>query len=114
MEIKRFRLFGWYIAVSKEPFKTNKRDPKRNRCRDMARNERLRLAGNKCEICGRDIDITCSVHHILPVGAENRNKVENLRVLCCHCKHELDKNPHYHGIRHMEDESRYDGNTPTI
>lgn len=108
MSIKRFKIFGWHVAVSREPMKAKPRDKNRNRNRNHVRNLRLEMAGNRCEICGRPIDKRCSLHHLLNVGEPNRNAVENVMVLCSACHHELEKRPHYHGIKHLESDTRYD------
>lgn len=101
--IKRFKLFGWSVAIANEPMKVTKREGKsRSRCRDKCRDKRLEMAGNRCEICGKPIDMRCSLHHLLNVGEPNRNSVENVMVLCSACHQELAKRPHYHGIKHLE------------
>lgn len=104
----RFKIFGWYVAIAREPFKTTKRKKNRHRNRDLCRDMRLEMAENRCEICGKPIDKRCSLHHLLNVGEPNRNAVENVLVLCSACHHELEKRPHYHGIRHLESDTRYD------
>lgn len=80
---RRFRLFGWNIYVTREALK--RRDPKRNRYRNLAKTWRLEHAGYRCELCGRDIDIRCTLYHLLPKGAPDRNHGENIRVICPTC-----------------------------
>lgn len=107
--IIRFKIFGWRIAVSREPMKVISRKGKsRSKHRDMVVAARLEIAENRCEICGKPIDKRCSLHHLLNVGEPNRNAVGNVMVLCSTCHHELEKRPHYHGIRHLESDTRYD------
>lgn len=107
--IKRFKFFGWNIAIGNEPMKVIRRSGKsRSRGRDICRDMRLEMADNRCEICGKPIDKRCSLHHLLNVGEPNRNAVENVMVLCSACHHELEKRPHYHGIKHLESDTRYD------
>lgn len=108
MEIKRFKIFGWHVALSREPMSTKPRNKNRNRYRDEVKATRLEIAGNHCEICGKPIDKRCSLHHLLNAGDPNRNSVENVLVLCSACHHELEKRPHYHGIKHLENDTRYD------
>lgn len=106
--ISRFKIFGWYVAIGREPFRTKKRNKNRNRYRDVVKNKRLEMAKHRCEICGKPIDVSCSLHRLLNVGEPNRNAVENVLVLCSACHHELEKRPHYHGIKHLESDTRYD------
>ena len=79
------------------PRKKNKSD-----YRSSQRNMRLEMAENRCEVCGRQIDRTCHIFHRLPVGTPDRNKVENIRVMCGECWHNLEKHPHIHGFHHLE------------
>lgn len=96
--------------MSRRPMKvTDRKGKTRSRTRDAAKIARLEMACYRCEICGRMIDTSCALHHLLPPGAEGRNKAENVMVLCSSCHHELERRPHYHGIRHLEDTTRYDG-----
>ncbi len=107
--IKRFKIFGWNVAIGNEPMKVARRSGKtRSRTRDICRDMRLEMADNRCEICGKPIDKRCSLHHLLNVGEPNRNAVENVMVLCSACHQELEKRPHYHGIKHLESDTRYD------
>lgn len=108
MERIKFKIFGWYVALSREPMKIRKINPDRNRKRNHVKAARLEMAGNRCEICGKPIDISCSLHRLLNAGEPNRNEVENVLVLCSACHHELEKRPHYHGIKHLESDTRYD------
>lgn len=103
----KFRIFGWRIVISKKPIKVMERKT-RSLTRAKCRKLRLEKAGYRCEICGKPIDVRCSLHHLLPVGAENRNSVENVMALCSGCLHELEKRPHFHGLKHLEDVTRYD------
>lgn len=105
--MKKFRIFGWQVCISREPVKIVRRRPSRKR--SEVRLQRLKMAGYRCEICGREIDIRCSLHHRLPVGAENRNAIENVMALCTRCHHEMEARPHVHALRHLEDNTRYEG-----
>lgn len=103
------KLFGWHIYISRQPLRLRKKskDP-----RKPIKAERLRLAGYRCEICGIPVDSRCALHHTLPVGAPDRNAVENVTVLCSDCHHELQKRPHYLALEHLEDTTRYDDTQP--
>lgn len=105
---KKFKLLGFYICISREPFNTKPRNKRRNAYRNSQRNLRLQMVENRCEVCGKEIDKTCHIHRSLPNGAVDRNKVENIRVLCGECWHELEKKPHIHGYQHIEDNTRYE------
>ena len=105
--MRKFKLFGFYICISREPFKTKPRDKKRNAYRESQRNLRLNMVDNRCEVCGKEIDKSCHIHRLLPIGAPDRNSVNNIRLLCGECWHELEKNPHIHGYQHLEDNTRY-------
>lgn len=105
----KFKIFGWYVFISRRPMKvTDRKGKSRSRARDICRDMRLEMAGNRCEICGKPIDKRCSLHHLLNAGEPNRNAVENVLVLCSACHHELEKRPHYHGIKRLESDTRYD------
>ena len=106
--IKKIKLFGFNIWISREPLKIVHKDRKRNSYRSSQRNLRLEMTENRCEVCGKPIDKSCHIHRTLPVGAPDRNSVENIRVLCSECWHELERKPHIHGYQHMEDNTRYD------
>lgn len=105
--MKRIKLFGCNIWISREPLKVVKKNRKRNSFRSSQRNLRLEMKKNCCEVCGKTIDKSCHIHRTLPVGAPDRNAVENIRVLCGECWHELEKKPHIHGYKHMEDTTKY-------
>ncbi len=106
-ERMRFKLFGWYVFMSRRPMKVqDRRGKSRSIKRDEVKRERLARADYKCEICGNPIDVRCTLHHLLNAGMPDRNAVENVMVLCPECNHELEKHPHYHGIKHLEDEAR--------
>lgn len=98
-------IMGWKVYLTKVALR--KRTKKKNTTRLNALKARLAMAGNRCEICGRPIDIRCSLHHRLPVGAEGRNSVENVMVLCSACHHKLEAEPHVMGLQHLEDTTRY-------
>lgn len=106
--MKRIKLFGFHIWISREPLKVRNKDRKRNDYRNQQRNIRLEMAGHRCEVCGRPIDNTCHTHRILPLGASDRNKAENMRLMCGQCWHELERKPHIHGYQHIEDDTRYE------
>lgn len=84
------------------------RTKKNSKKRCSVKMQRLEKAENRCEICGKPIDCRCSLHHMLNVGEPDRNAVDNVIVLCSACHHELEKRPHYHGIKHLESDTRYD------
>lgn len=107
-KIYKFKIFGWRVWISSGSMQVRKKGS----CRSLKRldcvKRRLEIAGNRCEICGREIDIRCSLHHLLPVGAAGRNSVGNVMVMCSHCHHKVEKEPHLLAIRHLEDTTRYD------
>lgn len=98
-------ILGWKLYITKTPLR--KRNKNRNRKRNDTLKRRLAMAGNRCEICGKPIDISCSLHHRLPKGAEGRNEVENVLVLCSACHHRMEAEPHVMGLQHLEDTTRY-------
>lgn len=104
----KFKIFGYHIWISREPLRVAKKKNNKTDYRSSQRNLRLEMAGNRCEVCGKPIDKSCHIHRTLPCGAEGRNSVENIRVMCGECWHELEKKPHIHGYQHMEDNTRYD------
>lgn len=104
---KKFKLFGLYIWISREPLRVAQRKKNKTNYRNSQRNLRLEMADNRCEVCGKPIDKTCHVHRTLPYGAPDRNNVENIRVMCGECWHELEKKPHIHGYQHLDDTTRY-------
>lgn len=106
--MRKFKIFGFHIWISREPLRVVKKDRQRNAYRSSQRNLRLEKTGGRCEVCGNPIDKTCHIHRTLPYGVEDRNKVENIRVMCGECWHELEKKPHIHGYQHMEDNTRYE------
>lgn len=106
--IRRFKIFGWYVAISRKNMRMRPLNKNRNRHRNIVLKERLKMAEYRCEICGKPIDVRCSLHHLLNVGEPNRNSVENVMVLCSACHHELQKRTHYHGLMHLESDTRYD------
>lgn len=103
--IRRIKLFGYNIWISREPLKVVHKDRKRNSYRSSQRNLRLEMTEHRCEVCGNPIDKSCHMHRILPIGAPERNSVENIRVLCGECFHELQKKPHIHHQKNMRDEN---------
>lgn len=105
---KKFKLFGYTIWISREPLRVAPRKKNKSKYRNAQRNLRLEMTDNRCEVCGKPIDKSCHIHHTLPCGTPERNKVENLRVLCGECWHELEKKPHIHGYQHIEDTTRYE------
>lgn len=102
-KMKRLKVFGYNIWISREPLRVVHKDRKRNSYRSSQRNLRLELTDNRCEVCDKPIDKSCHIHHTLPQGAPDRNSVENIRVMCGECWHELEKKPHIHGYQHLED-----------
>lgn len=110
-----FKIFGWNIYISNHALHTRPRMCGSHTTRDQLIAQREKIVGGKtCEICGREQTKYICLHRTLPKGHPDRSKVENVRIVCNECHHELEKNPHYHGLRHMESESRMDGVTPTI
>ena len=103
--MKRIKIFGFNIWISREPMRVAPRKKNKSNYRSSQRNLRLEMTGNRCEVCGREIDKSCHIHHRLPAGSSDRNKVENIRVLCGECWHELEKKPHIHGYSHLEEEA---------
>ncbi len=109
----KFKVFGWYVCISRRPVRIKKSTE--NQTRLNSRKRRLAMAGERCEICGRPINIeNAALHHRLEVGCPDRNAVENVMVLCLDCHHELQKRPHYHGLAHLEDTTRYDDSEPLL
>lgn len=106
--IRRLKLFGYSIWISREPLRVVHKDRKRNSYRSSQRNLRLEMTGVRCEVCGKPIDKSCHIHRMLPANAPDRNSVENIRVVCGECWHELEKKPHIHGYQHMEDSMRHE------
>ncbi len=106
--IHKFKIFGFNIWISRETVRVVPRKKNKTNYRSSQRNLRLEMAGGKCEVCGKSIDKRCHIHHTLPAGAENRNAVENIRVMCGECYHELEKKPHLLGYQQLEDTTRYD------
>ena len=104
---RKFKIFGFHVWISREPLRIVHKDRKRNAYRSSQRNLRLEMAENRCEVCGKPIDKTCHIHRTLPYGAPDRNNVENIRVMCGECWHELEKKPHIHGYQHLEATTRY-------
>lgn len=111
--MKKLKLFGINIWISRAPIRVIRRDKNRNNYRNSQRNLRLEMADNRCEVCGKPVDKSCHIHHTLPAGTPDRNKAENMRVLCGDCWRELQKKPHIHGYQHMEDNTVYDGDRRT-
>ncbi len=104
--VRRFKIFSYNIWISREPLRVVRKDRKRNSYRSSQRNLRLELTDNRCEVCDKTIDKTCHIHHRLPSGAPDRNSVENIRVLCGECWHELERKPHIYSYQHMEDNTQ--------
>lgn len=106
--VKRIKLFGLNIWISNEPLRVVHKDRKRNSYRSSQRNLRLEKSDNRCEVCGKPIDKSCHIHHQLPTGAPERNHVDNIRVMCGECWHNLERRPHSLGYQHLEDNTRYE------
>lgn len=106
--IKRFKIFGLNVWISREPLRVVHKDRKRNSYRSSQRNMRLEMVNHRCEVCGKIIDKTCHIHRRLPANAPDRNAVKNIRVMCGECWHELEKKPHIHGYQHLEDNTRFE------
>lgn len=87
--VKKYKLFGFNIWISKEPIRVAPRKKNKANYRNSQRNMRHEMANNRCEVCGKPIDKTCHIHHRLPVGAPERNHVDNIRVMCGECWHEI-------------------------
>ncbi len=81
---RRFSLFGWNIYITRHSLR---RKVNRSRFRTSSKVKRLIASENHCELCGRHININCSLFHILPKGHPRRNEVANVRVLCPECLH---------------------------
>ncbi len=91
-----FNFFGWRIYITRH--RLHKRSAGRSKKRHLCKSERLRIADYNCEMCGAPIDIRCSLHHLLPVGAPERNTVHYCRVVCPVCSERIQ---HAGGIRHI-------------
>lgn len=91
-----FNLLGWRIYITRH--RLQKRVIGRSMRRHLCKVERLRLADYHCEMCGADIDIRCTMHHLLPVGTHERNTVQYCRVVCPSCSERIHRAG---GIRHI-------------
>lgn len=105
---KKFKIFGFHVWISREPMRVAPRKKNKTKYRSSQRNLRLEMTEYRCEVCGKPIDRSCHIHRTLPIGAEGRNAVENIRVLCGECWHELEKRPYIHAYQHLEDNTRYE------
>lgn len=82
----KYRFFGWHITISNSPVKF-----KQTTCAHQSVNyrnllrERRRIAGDKCERCGRDLTVFGRLYHMLPMGAQDRSNIDNLRFVCNSC-----------------------------
>lgn len=93
------QLFGWRIYFSRHRLKhRSPNNTTRSKKRLLCRKERLNIADNHCEMCGTDIDIRCSLHHLLPVGHPERNTAPYCRVVCPVCSDYIQQAG---GIRHI-------------
>lgn len=106
--MKKLNLFGFRIWISRGPLRIAPRKKNKNDYRNAQRNIRLEMAGHRCEICGKPVDKSCHIFHLLPAGAPDRNKAPNMKVMCGVCWHELETKPHIHGYQHIEDITCYD------
>ena len=84
-----FNFLGWRIYITHN--RLQKRAVGRSKKRHLCKSERLRIAEYKCELCGAPIDIRCSLHHLLPVGAEQRNTAQYCRVVCPICSERIQR-----------------------
>ena len=86
---KMFCLFGWKIYITRNSLRKRCNTSKGRRL--GCKKERLRIAESRCECCGIEIDLRCSLYHLLPVGETDRNKAENTRVVCTQCHRLIQK-----------------------
>lgn len=100
--MRKFKIFGLHIVISRDPIKAKPRSRNRNDYRNSQRTLRREMTDNCCEVCGKPLGKSCYLHRTLPQGAPDRNLVDNIRVLCGACWHELEKKPHIHGYQHLE------------
>ncbi|MCM1141780.1 MAG: hypothetical protein NC453_24685 [Muribaculum sp.] len=91
-----FNFFGWRIYITRHCLR--KRAKGRSMKRHLCKSERLRIADYHCEMCGAPIDIRCTLHHLLPVGATDRNTAQFCRVVCPVCSERIQRAG---GIRHI-------------
>ena len=82
----RFRIGSWHIYLSRHRMKLRQDDHGSTRTLQALRNDRLRHAEYKCEACGRDIHLYSNLYRIHPAGHPERNRIENVRVLCIDCR----------------------------
>ncbi len=83
----RIKVLGLYFYFSRRPMRLKLHSKTRN----LAQSTRYELCGRKCEACGRDLLEYGRLVHTLPVGAPNRNDVENIRIFCNDCHNELER-----------------------
>lgn len=79
---RRFRFQGWIIYITRHPLRHK---INRSRYRTSQKAWRLEYAGHRCELCGDPISLSCTLYHLLPKGAADRNAVRNIRVICPKC-----------------------------
>lgn len=63
--MKRIKLFGFNIWISREPLRVVHKDRKRNSYRSSQRNLRLEMTENRCEVCGKlpnTIEVIGTIH----------------------------------------------------
>ena len=78
----RFRFLCWNIYITRLPLR---RKINRSRHRTSTKVARLNATDYHCELCGRPVNISCTLWHMLPKGAPRRNEIENVRVMCHDC-----------------------------
>lgn len=63
--------------------------------RKHLRKKSLEMAGGKCEICGKQLDIhTMQIHHVIPISMGGQAyDMRNIQCLCNDCHRELHNNP---------------------
>lgn len=82
----KYRVFGWHITISNYPVKFKQKTCQHQTVSyDRLMKERRRIAESRCERCGRELTAFGRLHHILPAGDPERNKVDNLRFVCNSC-----------------------------
>ena len=78
----RFSFLGWNIYITRHPLR---KKINRSKFRTSTKVARLNATDYHCELCGRPVNISCTLWHMLPKGAPRRNEFENVRVICLKC-----------------------------
>lgn len=109
----KFKIFGWYVWLSREPMRVKNRSQiHRSQRPNISKRERLEAVGHRCEICGTPIDMSCRLFRHLPKGHPDRYAADNVQVMCGACFHRLEKEPHALGIKQLDRETPFDDSEP--